>query len=375
MSQDGMLSGWGAVRLRRRVACVVVVLVTAGAGVAMAAPHDAQAFAWKDVCQFTILNNTGSVTGLKPTGPLIQLPPNPIDEIHWEGLALPVLGGIPPGGLTLLTAGIPVTWGCSMKPVFKWGSNAALACNVSAPSSGRNVFQCVGSDPKGFQTRILTDNDDIKGVVEVGPPFVQAPSGPPMVPAPSVGAAAGPKRVRALLRRGDLPGRGWRVADTVTQFGRLGRIFAANDAPASCKDDKTSEPQAKRGGASAFARRSNIIGYEHGVYASRRQSRQRLGTAVSAHSIHCLARLLTSAQFHTQARFARYSLPGLKGVRLWRVVVRTRAGARVTPTDYLDVAGLLHGRSNGLVLFANPKKPVSRAVERSVIRAVARRLP
>jgi histidinol-phosphate/aromatic aminotransferase/cobyric acid decarboxylase-like protein len=57
------------------------------------------------------------------------------------------------------------------------------------------------------------------------------------------------------------------------------------------------------------------------------------------------------------------------------VVVRTRARARVTRTDYLDVAGLLHGRSNGLVLFANPTKPVSRAVERSVIRAVARRLP
>src|SRR5947209_10538716 len=135
-----MPSGLGAVRLRRRVACVVVVLVTAGGVVAMAAPHDAQAFAWKDVCQFTILNNTGSVTGLKPTGPLIQLPPNPVDEIHWEALALPVLGGISPGGLTLITAGIPITWGCSMKPVFKWGSNAAPACNGYAPRSGQTAF-------------------------------------------------------------------------------------------------------------------------------------------------------------------------------------------------------------------------------------------
>jgi hypothetical protein len=184
-----------------------------------------------------------------------------------------------------------------------------------------------------------------------------------------------PKRVRALLRRRDLPGRGWRVATRHTHLGPLGAILAANDVPASCKDDKTSEPLAKRGGASAFVRRSNLIGSEHGVYASRRKSRRRLRAAVSAHSIRCLARLLTSPQFHSHATFARYKLPGLKGVRLWRVVVRTRAGDRITRTDYVDVAGLLHRRSNGLVMFAKPKKPVSRGVERSVIRTVARRLP
>ena len=39
----------------------------------------------------------------------------------------------------------------------------------------------------------------------------------------------------------------------------------------------------------------------------------------------------------------------------------------------LDQGPLL--RSNGLVLFANPTKAVNHAVERSVIRAVARRLP
>jgi hypothetical protein len=356
----------------RRVAAVAVLVATLAA-VGTAAPRDAQAFAWKDVCQFTILNNTGKVTGIKPTGPLIQLPPNPVDEFHWEGLAVPLIGGIP-GSLVLTTAGIPVTWGCSMKPVFKWGSNATLACNVFAPSSGRNIFQCIGSDPNGFQTRILTDNADIKGVVTANAPFAQASS----ARRASAGSAAvprQPKRVRALLRRRDLPGRGWRAAKKVTQFGRLGKIFAANDAPASCKDDKTSEPLAKRGGASAFARRGNIIGYEHGVYASRRKSRGRLRAAVSAHSIRCLAGLLTSAQFHTRAKFARYSLPGLEGVRLWRVVVRTREGGRVTRTDYVDVAGLLHRRSNGLVLLAKPRKPVTRRVERSVIRTVARRLP
>ncbi|HKR98213.1 MAG TPA: hypothetical protein VJU79_01740 [Candidatus Dormibacteraeota bacterium] len=375
-----MLSGWGAVSLTRRVLSWFAAAVATMAVAAVVAPGEAHAFAWKDVCTITVINNTGSPLGLKPKGPLVQVPPNPIDEVHWTALAL----GIPLGGsgaVSLATIGIPVTFGCLMTPTFSWGGNEArsptyMSCTVFAPTSGRNVFRCAG-DPRyqsAIKTTILTDNADIKGVVEVGPPFVQV-SGPGPVPPSSAAAPAGPKRVRSLLRRRDLPGRGWRVADKVTQFGRLGKIFAANDAPASCKDDKTSEPQAKQGGAAAFARRSSIIGYEHGVYASRRQSQQRLRAAVSAHSISCLARLLTSAQFHTRARFARYSLPGLKGVRLWRVVVRTRAGDRVTRTDYVDVAGLLHGRSNGLVLFANPKQPVSGTVQRSVIRAVARRLP
>jgi hypothetical protein len=373
--------GGRAGRLRRRIVAAVSVLVATVAVVATVPPRDAQAFAWKDVCTLTVINNTG-VGGLKPKGPLLQIPPNPIDEVHWTGLGL--VGGIPPGpsgALGLVTIGIPLTWGCVMHPLFFWGGNQAgsptvLTCNMLAPSSGRNVFDCV-SDARyrsAFKTTILKDNDDISGAVEAFPPFVGV-SGAETASAASAAASARPKRVRALLRRRDLPGRGWRFVDKVTQFGRLGEIFAANDAPASCKDDKASEPVAKRGGASAFVRRENIIGYEHGVYASRRQSRERLRAAVSAHSIRCLARLLSSARSHTQAKFARYSLRGLHGVRLWRVVVRTRAGGRVTRTDYVDVAGLLHGRSNGLVLFAKPKKPVSRGVERSTIRTVAGRLP
>jgi hypothetical protein len=366
-------------QVSRLVASIVAALIASLAALAMAAPRDAEAFAWKDVCTFTVINNTGSLTGLKPKGPLVQVPPNPIDEVHWSGLALGGFGGIPPGpagALGLVTIGIPLTFGCEMTPTFKWGSNGAIACTVYAPTSGRNIFRCTGSssDPQAIKTTILTDNDDIKGVVEVGPPDVEV-SRAGALSASAAASAARPKRVRALLRRRDLPGRGWRSADKVKAFGRLGQIFAANDAPASCKDDKASEPRAKLGGASAFLRRSRIIGYEHGVYASRRESRGRLRAAVSAHSIRCLARLLTSAQLHTHATFARYSLSGLHRVRLWRVIVRTRAGRRVTRTDYVDVAGLLHRRSNALVMFAKPRKPVSGRVERSAIRTVARRLP
>lgn len=97
--------------------------------------------------------------------------------------------------------------------------------------------------------------------------------------------------------------------------------------------------------------------------------------AVPKNSISCLARLLTSEQMHSHASFARYSLPGLQGVTLWRVTVRTSARRRVTRTDYLGVAGVLHGRSNALLLFAKPNEPVGSTFERSMIGTVAGRLP
>jgi hypothetical protein len=58
-----MWSRSGPVRLRRRVAALVAALVATLAMMAMAAPRDADAFAWKDICQITVVNNTGSLTG------------------------------------------------------------------------------------------------------------------------------------------------------------------------------------------------------------------------------------------------------------------------------------------------------------------------
>jgi hypothetical protein len=377
-----MWSGWRAMRLRRRVAAVVAVLGASVAAMASAAPGDAQAFAWKDACSIGVYNNTGSLGGFKPLGSILaQIPPNPYDEAQWDrygglsflGNGFP-LGNYAPGvgnGVSFNTIGIPVTWGCSIHPTFKRG-NDVFKCDVYAPSSGKNVFQCSPTLP-GVVWQKTKDTDDIAGYVVAGPaPNASGPRPPP--PAIPKTVPGIPKRVRALFRRGDLRGRGWRPALRQGHFGWLGRILATNEAPASCKDDKVHEPLAKRGGASAFARGSTIAGYEHGVYASRRQSRRRLAAAVSAHSIWCLARLLTSPQFHTRAGFARYSVPGLEGVTLWRVTVRTRSGGRTTRRDYLDVAGLLHGRSNALVMFAKSNELVGNPFERSVVRTVARRL-
>ena len=373
--------------LMRRVAALVAALVASIAVMGMAMPGDAQAFAYKDECEITVYNDTGSLGGFRPLGSLLpEVPPNPYDEAQWDlygglsflgnGFPLPIK--LPDGrkllnGVKFRTIGIPITWGCSIHPPFQRGSDK-FTCDVYAPSSGRNIFRC-SPTPQGVTWKMTTDNNDIAGYVVAGPANVQLSGLRASSAAVPKNVPGMPTRVPALLRRRDMSGRGWRAALRAAHFGRLGRILATNDAPASCKDDKVHEPLAKRGGASAFARGSTIAGYEHGVYASKRLSRRRHRAAVSPHSINCLARLLTSEQSQSHASFARYSLPGVEGVTLWRVTVRTSARRRITRTDYLDVAGLLHGRSNALMLFAKANRPVDNGVERSLIRTVARRLP
>jgi hypothetical protein len=227
-----MWSGWGAVRLRLRIAAAASVLVATIAVMATAAPRDGQAFAWKDVCTIVVFDSTGSLTGLKPKDRWSKSRRTRLTRSNGvrsgstsDRLAFP-------GGrrrLSLITVGIPVTLGCLKTPTFKWG-NGAVACTVHAPTSGRNIFQCLGggagNDPRLVKTRILPTTTDIKGVVDVGPPNVQV-SQAGTVSASSAATSALPKRVRALLRRRDLPGRGWRVADKVRQFGRLGEILQA----------------------------------------------------------------------------------------------------------------------------------------------------
>lgn len=370
MLGEEVTRGWGAVRVRRRVAMLLAGFVATAVVVAGAAPRDAHAWAWKDVCAVVVHNETGTLSHLKPFGPLVEVPPNPADYAVWTTFGLP-LAGIPESGMPLLTAGIPITWGCHMWPNFTWGGGLipshALNCRIAAPTKGANTFAC--SAPEPYVHLVITKNNaDIVGAIYVYPPSASMP--------PPVSISTAPKRVPALLRRADLPGRRWRAANRLGQLGRLGRILLSAPVPRSCQDAaKSSEPTAKRGGASAFTRGAEMIGYMHGVYTNAQQSRRTLADAVSPHSIGCLARLLSSTRFHTRATFARYSLSDLKGVSLWRLVITTRSGNRITRTDYLDVAGLPHRQANALVMFANRNRPVSGAVEQSVIHTVARRLP
>ena len=55
---------------------------------------------------------------------------------------------------------------------------------------------------------------------------------------------------------------------------------------------------------------------------------------------------MTSTRFHTHVKFARYKLPGLAGVTLWRLVVQTRAGDRITRVDYLALEEIIQAFSS-----------------------------
>ena len=232
MVHDGLLSGRGAVW--RRLVSLVAALVAMLAVVAMAAPGHAHAFAWKDQCVMGIVNNTGKPFALQTgLGVIAELPPNPLDEFNWGQISL--VHNFPPT-VGLYTIGFPVTWGCSMKPIFKWYGKAVV-CNAYAPSSGRNQFFCQPNYPE-VSVKIATDNDDIKGAVifnSLSAPGAADPFAPMgSLQASAAGAAVSlpaPRRVPALLRRGDLAGHGWRGANRVGQFGWLGRIFAADNLP------------------------------------------------------------------------------------------------------------------------------------------------
>jgi hypothetical protein len=137
------------VRVGGRVAAVLAALVAAIAVATMAAPGDADALSWKVVCQIGVGNQTGSISGLRPFGGFLpEITPNPVDEAKWEVYALPGNGiplgpspAHPVGGAVFETLGLPVTWGCSIHPAFKRG-NDVFKCDVYAPSSGPNIFQC-----------------------------------------------------------------------------------------------------------------------------------------------------------------------------------------------------------------------------------------
>ncbi len=111
-----------------------------------------------------------------------------------------------------------------------------------------------------------------------------------------------------------------------------------------------------------FRRPGRVIGDIYGVYASTSVSRQTLSDAVSAKSMSCFAKILSSKRFHSRATARRVG-----GVH--RIVIRS--GGR---TDYVDVAGVQRGEANALVFFIKYKQPFAADVEQAVVSAVSKRL-
>jgi len=253
---------------------------------------------------------------------------------------------------TFDNTGIPLTGGCTAS---LWFSNPGenVKCSASAPTRGANSFNCNGN----ASFRVTEDDDDIRGNV-----FIPQGSGAPTTSAlrPVVKAKRGPP---GLIRPGDLPARGWKAMTKISQLGLVGKLWKTGTTPASCETPGSAEePAPVKGGGSAFHRPGRVVGDIYGVYSGSSVSRATLSDAVSAKSMTCFAKILSSKRFHSRATARRVG-----GVH--RIVIRS--GGR---TDYVDVAGVQRGEANALVFFIKYKQPFAADVEQAVVSAVSKRL-
>jgi len=340
------------------VAIGAATLTLAGLG---AAAQQAQAFAWKDTCTINVVNRTGSQGNVRPIA-LVQFPPNTIAYAKY--LALAATGFPNNASIGFSTTGIPLTAGCS-ETLFLNNPGSNVQCAAIAPTVGPNTFTCNGNS----SFRIQTDNDDIEGTV-----FIPQSTGSPAAGVASVSKTrqGGPKIGQGVLKRTALPGRGWAKTRKVSALGRFGMLFDRSRPSGPCRNANDNRaPVAVTGGASLFVRGhgAQAIGELDGRYARVHAAKTTLATATSDRSIRCLAQSLTAAGYRvTSAAGPDVGKPGIVSKR---VVVRKLDGGW---KGYVDVVGLLEGRSNSVVLFFNAGEPAKVSNEASVIAAVVGRL-
>jgi hypothetical protein len=373
--------GWS----RRALALLAGVALALSAGAVTAAP----ASAWSPVtnCTIVVKNNT----------------PYRMQLYNEVVYGLPTAGSnsiSPMSGTTFDAVSTwPINTHCSINLAWELqtadssGWSQALETYVYDPNSGRNgasssatgdfaaraTATAEAADEGALEAMGVSVNLNASGASGASAAGLRAGGDPLRRAADSAAQLPEPKQVPSLLHRGDLIGRGWRRATQVRDLGHLGRILSAAKVPASCRDkNKASEPSPQKEGLSAFTRRSSaeFIGAGQSSYAHASQARRTLTDAGSVHSVGCLARLLTSRRFHTSVNIQRRSVT-FAGRRLIlnRLKVSTHSGARVTRTDYIDFAGVLHGKANALLMFASNKRPPELRGEVAAIGAVVDRLP
>jgi hypothetical protein len=337
-------------------ALAAVVAVVFGAASAVHSER-AQAFAWSDTCTINIVNRTSSTGDVRPLG-LVQVPPNVVAYAKWAALAAI---GFPLNTVQgFSTTGIPLTGGCSsILYLNNPGSN--VKCTAVAPTVGANAFRCDGNS----SYKIQKDNDDIEGIV-----FVPAGSGTeaPEPVVPREGPA--PKVDPGVLKKNQLSGKGWTKTRSLNDLGRFGKLFEESTASSPCGDSSDeNEPTPVSGGASLFVRGkgAEAIGELDGRYSSLGKASSTLATATSAQSMKCLAQALTAPGYRATVA-ANGPDFGQGGIPTSRIVV-TKVGGGFK--GYVDVVGLLEGKSNTVLVFFNTGKPAQLTHEEDVLEAVA----
>lgn len=340
----------------RLAACAALVVGVLGAAGAVHS-EKAQAFAWSDTCTINIVNRTSAQGDVRPLG-LIQVPPNVVAYAKWAALAAL---GFPLNSVQgFSTTGIPLTGGCS-SVLYLNNPGSNVSCTAVAPTVGANTFRCGGNSTY----KIQKDNDDIEGIV-----YIPSGSGTeaPEPLSPRVGPA--PKADPGVLKKNQLSGKGWTKTRSLNDLGRFGKLFEESTASAPCGDSNDEhEPTPLAGGASLFVRHqgAEAIGELDGRYSSIGKATSTLATATSAQSMKCLAQALTAPGYRATVA-ANGPDFGQGGIPTSRIVVSKTGGGF---KGYVDVVGLLEGKSNTVLVFFNTGKPAQLTHEEDVLEAVA----
>jgi hypothetical protein len=363
----GPCEGSGALatgrRSTRRFVVAALALVAGATGLlTITPPERAEAWAWSDTCTFKLINFTGSQGSVRPIL-YTPFPPNPVSIALYAGLAVT---GVPINlNPELSTTGIPVTWGCSqLLAVSNPGIDAV--CTAAAPTTGANSFKCGGD----VDVNLYEDSDNIRGELR----FKPAQGGTEETADPTAPPNGEPDS--SVLRRADLPGKGWRGVEKLTQLGDLGMLWDEASDP-SC-DDGEGEPEPRRGAGAAFSRRggTQFIGVAESTHESVRSARMTLRQAVGDDSFRCLDKFLTSAEHGTTVAVEDQRSPaGARNAQVTRIEVTTDgSGSKGDRIDYLDVVGLRDGNRTAVLMLNSVDKPTPQRTSADVIEAVLRRI-
>jgi hypothetical protein len=341
-------------RIKRPLAALLALTVTAGllfAAAAAVRPSSAQAFAWKDQCTLFIFNRTGEQTNVRPIlyTPLL---PNPASIAEYAAFAAL---GIPTSGSAAFTnTGYPFSDGCRTFMNFS-NPGPTVSCKVEAPTEGANTFSCEGN----ATARIIQDDDDIAGNV-----FIPSGSGdsPP--------APAEPKTGPTAIDAAALPAGGWQQTTDITRFGLAGTLMDAGTLPADCTS-RGAEPTPKVVSPEEVVSDSGLAGLGTllSTFDNSADATTDVTEALSANSIDCLSRLLSSGAPKTRVAVRSLATPGKRSEGK-RLVISQDDDGSYLPLDYVDVVGQVQGAQSAIDLVQSDGVPPTATAEDKELSAV-----
>jgi hypothetical protein len=341
-------------------AAVAAATATILAGSAAMKPPKAQAWAWSDACVANINNQSGTMAGVRPIAYIPVLPSTASLAVY----AALVVTGVPTSGFVpFRNTGYPVpSYGCHAALTFvNPGPN--VACAMSAPTTGANHFSCGGNS----SYQIVANNNDIVGNV-----FIHSAPGTRAVRT----RYRNPRTGRpAMLPRALPNSHRWRSIRRMSHLGIVSRAMKMGSLPDSCQrgghhgpNQVSSTQLVHRGGGRG-------VGAVVGTFDRAHRAHQTAASALSRHSMHCLALLLTVPKLHTRATVRPRPTANLgHGLRGRRVVIHRRRHGDRRRAAVVDVVGSSNGRHFTVVLLQSTHRPTGARVARAAVQSALNRI-